>query len=69
MDAALFLDIATLVVTFLTGAALAVFAWLTYRLSRSITQLRYSPVLEVYPIGSPETGSFEQGGVRFYGVR
>lgn len=69
MDAALYLDIATLVVTFLAGAALAVFAWLTYRLSKSITQRRYSPVLEVYPIGSPETGSFEQSGVRFYGVR
>jgi hypothetical protein len=69
MDTALSLRIATLGVTFLTGAALAVFAWLTYRLSKSITQRRYSPILEVYPIGSPETGSFEQNGLRFHGVR
>jgi hypothetical protein len=69
MDIALSLGIATLGVTFLAGAALAVFAWLTYRLSKSITQRRYSPILEVYPVGSPETGSFEQNGLRFYGVR
>ncbi len=69
MDIALSLDVATLGVIFLTGAALAVFAWLTYRLSKSITQRRYSPVLEVYPVGSPETGSFEQDGVRYHGVK
>jgi len=69
MDTALSLDIATLVVTFLTGAALAVFALLTYRLSRRITQRRYSPIIEVYPVGSPEIGSFEQNGVRFHGVK
>lgn len=69
MDRALSLDIATLVVTCLAGAALAVFAWLTYRLSRSITQRRYLPVLEVYSVGSPETGSFEQNGVKFHGVK
>lgn len=69
MDIALSLGIATLGVTFLTGAALAVFAWFTYRLSKSITQRRYSPILEVYPVGSPETGSFEQDGVRFHGVK
>lgn len=69
MDRALSLNIATLVVTFLTGAALAVFACLTYRLSRSIIQRRYLPVLEVYSVGSPETGSFEQNGVEFHGVK
>jgi hypothetical protein len=69
MDTALSLGVATLVVTFSTGVALAVFAWLTHRLSKSITQRRYSPILEVYPIGSPETGSFEQNGLRFHGVK
>lgn len=63
------MDIATLIVTFLMGAALAVFAWLTYRLSRSITQRRYSPIIELYPVGPPETGSFEQNGVSFHGVK
>ncbi len=69
MGMAISLDIATLAVTFLTGVALAAFAWLTYRLSKSITQRRYSPVLEVYPIGSPETGSFDHKGFIFHGVR
>ncbi|MFP4641501.1 MAG: hypothetical protein ACLFPU_04905 [Dehalococcoidia bacterium] len=63
------LDIASLVVTFLTGAALAVFAWRSYSLSRSIAQGRYSPVLELYPAGPPETGSFQQNVSKFQGVR
>jgi hypothetical protein len=61
-------DIATLAVTALTGTALAVFAYLTYKLNKNITQLRYSPILEVYPIGSPETGSFDYGDFRYRGV-
>jgi hypothetical protein len=69
MNTASGFEIATLIVTFLTGTAVAVFAWLTYRLSRSITRRRYSPVLEVYPIGSPETGSFEQSGVKYQGIK
>ena len=69
MDATLSLDIATLVVTAFTGVALAVFAWWTYRLSKNITQRRYSPVLELYSIGSPEAGSFEQSGTRYHGVK
>lgn len=69
MNNASWLEIATLVVTSLTGAALAAFAWLTYKLSRSITRRRYSPVLEVYPIGPPETGSFEQNGIKYHGVK
>lgn len=63
------LDIATLAVTVLTGTALAVFAFLTYKLNESITRLRYSPLLEVYPIDSPETGSFDYKDFRYYGVR
>ncbi len=63
------MEIATLVVTSLTGVALAVFALLTYRLSKSITKRRYSPVLEVYSINSPETGMFEQNGIKYHGVK
>lgn len=69
MSTASGLEIATLVVTSLTGAALAAFAWLTYKLSKSITRSRYSPVLEVYPVGPPETGSFEQDGIKYQGVK
>lgn len=69
MHSALFLNIATLSVTLITGVALAFFAALTYKLSRSVTRQRFSPVLEVYPEDSPETGSFEKNSVRFYGVR
>ena len=62
-------EIATLIVTFLTGTAVAAFAWLTYKLTRSIARRRYSPVLEVYPIGPPETGSFEQDGIKYHGIK
>lgn len=69
MNTVSWLEITTLVVTSLTGAALAAFAWLTYKLSKSITRRRYTPILEVYPIGPPETGSFEQNGVKYHGVK
>ena len=69
MDATLSVNIATLVVALFTGVALAVFAGFTYKLSKRVTERRYSPVLEVYPIGSPETGSFEQGRFRYHGVK
>ncbi len=69
MSSASGLEIATLVVTSLTGAALAAFAWLTYKLSKSITRSRYSPVLEVYPVGPPETGSFKQDDIKYQGVK
>lgn len=69
MDMGSSLNVVTLAVTFFTGVALAVFAWFTYRLSKRVTERRYSPVLEVYPIGSPETGSFEQEGYRYHGVK
>lgn len=63
------MEIATLVVTSLTGVALAAFALLTYKLSRSITKRRYSPVLEVYSISPPETGNFEQNRIKYHGVK
>lgn len=62
-------EIATLIVAFFTGAAVAVFAWLAYKLSRSITRRQYSPVLEVYPLNPPETGSFEQNGIKYQGIK
>lgn len=69
MGITLSLNIALLLVTLFTGAALAVFAWLTYRLSKRVTERRYSPVLELYPIGPPKTGSFEHQGFRYDGVK
>lgn len=69
MDATLSLDIATLAAILLTGAALAIFALLTYRLSKQVMQLRYSPVLEICPVGSPKAGSFDEKKLRYYGVK
>jgi len=69
MDNTFYLTIATLAVTFFTGTALAIFAWLTYKLSKNISQKRFSPVLDLYPINPVEVGSFDQGGIRYHGVK
>ena len=56
--------------TFATGLALAIFAWLTYSLSRKMVVLQYSPVLQLYSAGNPQTGEFVEGGSKIYkGVR
>ncbi len=63
------MDVAQLVIASFTGLALAAFALLTYRLSRQLAELQYAPVLEVYPVNAPKTGSFEEGGFKYDGVR
>lgn len=63
------LEIASLVVTFFTGAALASFAWLTYRHTRKVTELRFAPVLEINSVGPPQTGSFAEGKCTYHGVK
>ena len=63
------LQIALLIATVLTGAALALFAWLTYKHSKQLTELRYSPVLQVYPVGPPRTGSFLESDCEYHGVK
>jgi hypothetical protein len=56
--------------TLATGLALAVFAWLTYGLSRKMVELQYAPVLQLYSLGNPKTGKFFEGQSQVYeGVR
>lgn len=56
--------------TFAAGLALAIFAWLTYSLSRKMVVLQYAPLLQLYSAGNPQTGKFVEGGSKVYeGVR
>lgn len=55
--------------TLATGLALAIFAWLTYNLSRKMVELQYSPVLQLYSAGNPQTGKFGKGRRSYEGVR
>ena len=41
------LEIAWVAVTFFTGAALAAFAYLTYRHTKKITEIQLSPILDI----------------------
>lgn len=47
--------------TLAAGLALAIFAWLTYSLSRKMVELQHAPVLQLYSVGNPETGKFLEG--------
>ncbi len=69
MDIDLGLRIISITVTFFTGAAIAVFAWLTYRHTQKVTELRFAPVLEINPIGPPDTGSFSEEKHTYHGVK
>ena len=69
MDIPLTLSIASIVVQSVTGVALAVFAWSTYRLSKQVTELRFAPVLELYSPGSPTTGMFLEKHSNYSGVK
>lgn len=59
MDSASLLGIAQTVAIFVTGGALAYFAYLTYQMSKQVTNLRYSPILEICPSGLPKVGTFD----------
>ena len=63
------LEIASLVVTFFAAAALTSFAWLTYRHTKKVTELRFSPVLEISSVSPPKTGSFAEGKCTYHGVK
>lgn len=58
MDVTLSLGIAQVVAIFATGGALAYFAYVMYRMSKQVTELRYSPILEICPSGAPKVGTF-----------
>lgn len=57
--------------TWMTGLALAIFAYLTYKLSRQMTEFRYNPVLEIHPLDDrPKTGEVKRvSSVEYYGVK
>lgn len=56
--------------TFVTGLALAIFAWLTYSLSRKMVEVQYAPKLQIYSAGDPKTGKFVGGeAITYEGVQ
>lgn len=58
MDITSSLGIVQTAAIFITGGAIAYFAYITYRMSKQVTNLRYSPILEICPSGSPKVGAF-----------
>ena len=69
MDIDLVLRVILIAVTFFTGAAIAAFAWLTYRHTQKVTELRFAPVLEINSLGPPEIGRFPMGKYHYDGVK
>ncbi len=58
MDTNASLGIAQTAATLITGGAIAYFAYITYHMSKQVTDLRYSPVLEICLSSSPKVGTF-----------
>jgi len=52
------LGIVQIAATLITGGAIAYFAYITYQMSKQVTDLRYSPILEICQSGSPKVGTF-----------
>jgi hypothetical protein len=64
MDINASLGIAQTAATFITGGAIAYFAYITYHMSKQVTDLRYSPILEICPSGSPKAGTFYEKRIK-----
>jgi len=68
MDVISSLGIAQVVAIVATGGALAYFAYVTHRMSQQVTELRYSPILEICPSGAPKVGPFYEKQTTHQGV-
>lgn len=63
------LEIASVAVTFFTGVALIAFAYLTYRHTKKVTEIQFSPMLDIVPIKYPVVGDFEETANIYRGVK
>lgn len=57
------------IATLITGLALAIFAWLTYGLSKKITIYQFTPQIQLYSVSHPESGEIVvSDGCKYEGI-
>jgi hypothetical protein len=56
------------IATSATGVALAVFAWLTFRLSNRMVEYQYAPPMQLYSVSEPEVGEVTAGATQYQGL-
>jgi hypothetical protein len=58
----------TFIATISAGIALAIFAWLTYRLSNIMVEYQYAAPIQLYSISEPEAGMIMSGAIEYKGL-